>query len=336
MKQLLKLCKEKHFQLVICKITVNEIKANYKKRAKVAIVKYNEIVNDKANVVSVLKNNSTAKAILQKVPDSKIVEKDFNDRLDNALIDASAIILEYPTINTTQIFEDYFGNTFPFNTGDKKNEFPDAFAIAQLEEWCKKNKSSCIVFSKDKDFLKTKRKTLNIQADHGKFLDDYLKTTDSKRINLLTTLYSQNDSEINSTIENWIKDKLDDTTKYWQFTNGFDLHDLEVKEVTVLEKDYQITGLDDENILIEISALVYYKVEVTIDDESSGIYDSDDKEMFYTETTTLVLENNSAKLLISLEFFIVDDNDYSEDFEVIDINEGKDLDIDFEGRGEYF
>ncbi|WP_313890553.1 PIN domain-containing protein [Aetokthonos hydrillicola] len=54
-------------------------------------------------------------------------------------------------IAVSQLLEKYFQAKPPFaETGEKKNEFPDAIALMSLEVWAKKNTTKVLVISKDK------------------------------------------------------------------------------------------------------------------------------------------------------------------------------------------
>lgn len=50
------------------------------------------------------------------------------------------------------VFDWYFSNDVPFNSEKRKSEFPDAFSIACVNEWAKKNSSPVYVVSKDAAF----------------------------------------------------------------------------------------------------------------------------------------------------------------------------------------
>lgn len=107
----------------------------------------------------------------------KIIAEAFDALLDEELLNANTNIIEYPVIDSEQIFKKYFEGTFPINTGEKKHEFPDAIALLSVEAWCSKNKTECIIFSKDKDFLKAKpEKGVTVNADYEDYLECIVNT----------------------------------------------------------------------------------------------------------------------------------------------------------------
>lgn len=61
------------------------------------------------------------------------------------------IKLDYSTVNLTQVMQWYDSITPPFREGKKRKEFPDAFAIAIIEEYARKTGTSIAVVSEDSD-----------------------------------------------------------------------------------------------------------------------------------------------------------------------------------------
>jgi PIN domain-containing protein len=55
-------------------------------------------------------------------------------------------------VDVEKVFNDYFAVKPPFGTGDKKAEFPDAFAAQALAAWCVSKKQKMIVVTDDGDW----------------------------------------------------------------------------------------------------------------------------------------------------------------------------------------
>jgi hypothetical protein len=103
--------------------------------------------------------NRMSRAVKRVLPDPKLepqdeeairkdLQKDFDDFIKSAQIE----ILTIDDVSPGPIFKKYFKQTPPFGTKDKKSEFPDAFAVAVLEEWCKRNFAKIYVVSGDSDW----------------------------------------------------------------------------------------------------------------------------------------------------------------------------------------
>jgi predicted nucleic acid-binding protein len=320
-------CQDKEFRLVISKITLNEIKARYRKQAKKGIEKHNELLNNNDNSLRTLFNNLAAKDILKKFPPLNTLCHEFNEKLDHKIIDANALILEYPILDTANIMEDYFAGNAPFNSSNKTHEFPDAIVIAQLEQWCEQNSETCTVFSTDKDFLRCKSNKIKFKKDFGLFVDNEIKRTNPIRTEILNKQFYANTIQFDTVIKEWLEIQLNDESKYIGYTNWLDLHSLDVSEINVLDKDYVIIGVYEECIEISVTLKTHIKVNLNFDDESTGTWDIEDKVMLFRDTIDYIVEIDELLIPITARFFVTDENDFDTEFEIIDINEGKDIDI---------
>ena len=322
-RQLLKLSKEEKIKIVLTEITLGEVKSNFKKNSRQAL--NNLAVFRKSFESRVLRNNSTGKHLYDRI-DKKMVEREFNDEFDTILTKSKVLIIEYSEINIKTVFNNYFKNKYPFNGGDKKSEFPDAFALALIEKWCTENEIKCTIFSSDKDFLNFESEHLKITKDYETYLDEKLKYYLEHRIAIIEKLFQQNSEKIDKEIEEWYRDKLDDDSIYYSVI-WYEIQDLEVTEIVINDKSYQIVSIEDESIEIEIEANLTFKVEVVIDDEDYSYYDIDDKQRHYFQTKRVEIERDTTATISALAH-IIDKDDYDEEFEVLDINMNTDLTID--------
>jgi hypothetical protein len=77
-----------------------------------------------------------------------------SERLEKFVeITSLEIVKAQDHVVVSQLLEKYFQAKPPFaETGEKKNEFPDAIALMSLEAWAQKNTTKVLVISKDKDW----------------------------------------------------------------------------------------------------------------------------------------------------------------------------------------
>lgn len=327
-RELLKLSEEEKIKIVLTEITIGEVKSNFKKSARQALKNLAEF--RKPFESRVLRNNTIGKKLYDRI-DKKEVENEFNDDFDAILKKSKVEIIRYREIDIKTVFEKYFNEEYPFNGTDKKTEFPDAFALDLIEKWCEEKCIKCKVFSDDKDFLNYQSNLLDITKDYEEYLNEKLQffLTQEKRLTILEKLFTQNSNFIDEQIEQWYADKLDDTGIYWNVI-WFEIHDIEVTEVLVKDKQYEIVATDEEWIEIEVEVNLTFKVEITIDDEEYSIYDDEDKITRYFETKTEeIVRDTTAK--ISLVAYITDEDDYQDEFEVLEINK----DVNLEIKSEY-
>jgi hypothetical protein len=322
MKGLLRLCKEGHFRLILPKITVNEIKAQYKKVCKVAWDEHTHLMKDRK--LDVLRNFSDGDTHLEKLPSFPKLASEFNDKLDAELADVEALILDYPIMDLSDLLDDYFNNRYPFNRGDKKHEFPDAIALKQLEKWCEDNKQTCIVLSTDKDLINFSSKHLDVRPDYSSYLDSYLKLINPKIMTCFYIIYKDSESSVDGEIKTWLDDTLNDSLTY--DTNSFEIHDISINKAEILDREYQITGVVDDKIYLEIMVRIGIDVDLEVDDEDNSIYDSEDKVMIFLGTTH---ENIQDEIEVPIKAFlrIESEDDFEDEIEIEQINEGKSLEL---------
>gem|GEM_PF-6308587 len=67
------------------------------------------------------------------------------------LHDAKAEIIDLGSVPAEAVFVRYFRGAPPFGAGAKKSEFPDAFTILALHQWCHEHNRSVYVVSQDGD-----------------------------------------------------------------------------------------------------------------------------------------------------------------------------------------
>src|ERR1044072_9961613 len=68
------------------------------------------------------------------------------------IVDARADVIPVDTVGINEVFDQYFGSMAPFHMASKKSEFPDAFALAAIRQWCQQTNNRIYVISNDKGF----------------------------------------------------------------------------------------------------------------------------------------------------------------------------------------
>jgi hypothetical protein len=83
------------------------------------------------------------------LPYRKKVQSEFDAFLERGKFQ----IISIDSVSAESVFKDYFASAPPFATGEKKSEFPDAFAISAIGVWSEMNDRQVLVVSGDKDWL---------------------------------------------------------------------------------------------------------------------------------------------------------------------------------------
>lgn len=321
-RELLKLSEEEKIKIVMTVITVGEVKNRFSIFTRKAVKDLNEFKNRFES--RVLRNNSAGRKIFDRIV-NKDIEKEFNDGLDAILLKSKVIIIDYRDLNIGNVFGKYFKNEFPFGGGDKKNEFPDAFALELIEQWCIENNIKCKIFSSDKDFLNYQSSCLEITKNYDTYLDQKLQffLAQEHRNSVLNKLFESNSKKIDDAIEEWYRYILDDTSLYYSFVWD-EIHDIDVTKVTVKDKTYKIVSTDEDSIEIEIVANLTFNVDLVIDDQDFSYYDHEDNVTYCFETKVEEIERN-VTAQISAIAYITSQDEYEDELEIVDVNKDKEL-----------
>lgn len=320
------------FNIVLTKITVNEIKTNFKRWAERAIEKHNQLINGKLkdehnkNInVDVLKNVEESAALIQRMPKLNVLCKSFGDNLDKMLDAVGAKILDYPILDTKNVFDAYFAGTPPFGLANKKSEFPDAIALAQIEKYASEIGENILVFSNDGDFFKVKSEHITSIKEYKIYIDELLG--EKRRKDKLTELLDLKRLDIEKYALKWIEDELYDESIYIDIVNYLEIYNIDIHSTEILSFDTKIVGGDKETCEVRADVEIEIDVAVEVDDEDTGIYDSEDKVMLFREQTNISV-SQIINVPILLSFYIVDAEDFDDDFEIIEVNNGKGLELE--------
>lgn len=146
------------------KITYHEIKNRMTGHVQAALPEYKKTRDN----VRILRNVST---LSKNFPILKrdLVIQEFLDIFEKQLQKSKVVFIDFPEMPTQPIFEKYFSNQYPFSKGEKKHEFPDAFALASVELWSQENGQKAFVLSNDKDILNYKSNELRVVRQYEIF-----------------------------------------------------------------------------------------------------------------------------------------------------------------------
>jgi hypothetical protein len=106
------------------------------------------------------------KAILTSETDADIAQR----RLDEFYERCGATLLPADSVTSREVLEQYFNQQPPFAaTGDKKQEFPDAYALLSVDQWAAEKDFKVLVVSHDKGWKEfcEKSERLTYRSDLG-------------------------------------------------------------------------------------------------------------------------------------------------------------------------
>jgi predicted nucleic acid-binding protein len=324
-REIYKLAYDGHIQLVLPRITYNEILNRIAINTTEALTGY-KAFREKVKIVRNIPGFDKKFEKIDTEKSIKELQKLFADRIRSI----ETIIIDYPTLDISAIFDKYFAGVAPFSSGEKKSEFPDAFALATLEKWCVEKGRKCILISGDKDLTGYVSKQLKVASSLSDYLDVKLRSVAVKlkrqrRLEIASRLYEEKKSVFQKEIEDWLLEELNDERTYSRIIFQ-EIHHIYVPETEANLGDFQVATVFDHNILLTAVAEISFEVELEIDDESSAWRDEDKDEWQYTRTKNEVIRKEK-RIYIAFEVDIPLAGDDYINIKISEINKGKDLEM---------
>jgi hypothetical protein len=260
-------------------------------------------------------------ALVEK-PDKKDLEDSMMAAFDAYLRRAQADTIDLANADAENIFDSYFNLKPPFSEGNKKSEFPDAFAIQALERWCENHDEMVYAVSGDRDWRNAcaSSKRLIHLASLDSFLD--LVTQQQQALHeKVRELYATSMAKIIDAI------KLDFSNRgfYVQGEQG-EVEDLKVWEVTLLD-NVAVLAIGEVEAAIGVSADVEYTARITVDDTYNGAYDKEEGCWMVLPTRTGIVSRVEE---VSVEITLYLSEDYSEVVEVAcDVDADGAIELDY-------
>ena len=268
----------------------------------------------RTNDLQVLIRKCRDQLALINIQSDELLEKVNELKIEKRLIDGFNCFyrraVSLPYVDAQSIFDDYFKERAPFSSsGKKKSEFPDAFILKGLTEYCRNNVNSCVlVISDDSDWKKavTGNKQI-IQVD----------TLDSAMVFLWTQLDDKSDlfrmlvSKVKNELWNEIADAA--TGEAFRIDSIDTAEEIDITNVSV-------TAIDDEIVPLEVnedSALLQLSVTLSVDgnseylDENRSAWDDEDKCYYFLAYTYLEFQNASAEIDCEVRINFVNDGSFA-------------------------
>jgi PIN domain len=139
---------ESPVQVVISEIVDKEMKRHLIERIKEARGAVEKAFKKAQQELQIPEGNVTRarKALITGVPDEEIAQS----RLDLFYQRCDAIVVPAESASSREVLDRYFKHEPPFEAiGDKKAEFPDAYALMSVEKWAQESGSKVLTVSKD-------------------------------------------------------------------------------------------------------------------------------------------------------------------------------------------
>ena len=248
----------------------------------------------------------SAEDLLTKI-DELNIEKRLNDKFDFFYKCAVSV----PYVSAQEVFEDYFNANPPFSaTGDKKAEFPDAFILKGIIEYCKNNANATVlVISDDSDWKQTLKGNKQIVQEES--LESAMlllwEQLDDKS-NLYQMLISQTESDIYTEIadsalgEAFCFDAIDTA------------EEVDIEKISVVEINDMVVPLEvtQNSVLLQITATLSADGCSEFFDENRSAWDSEDRCYYFCAYTRLKFQNALAEVDCEVRIDFADDGSLSQ------------------------
>jgi hypothetical protein len=203
------------------------------------------------------------KAILTGESDAEIAQR----RLDAFYEICGATILPVDSVTSREMLERYFNQEPPFAaTGDKRREFPDAYALMSVEKWAEENDFKVLVVSQDKGWREfcEKSERLDYRNDLGSALNLFQPHNAASQ--LLTELNAFLLSETDVTgIEDAITDGIKSSVEVMEIdVNADSRFYWEPSEVYAEYKSHEFRHLSEKHVDIDLVRVTEQEVVVRI------------------------------------------------------------------------
>lgn len=168
-------------------------------------------------------------------------------------------VSEYASI--TSVFNKYFSQQPPFNNGKKKYEFPDAFVIEALEQWCKKNNKLMYIISRDSDMKKaclSSNYLLSIET-----VDEFLNLVHSEEKYIFSIAHQwflKKNKEIKEKIIECFSQQESHLKQHNQIDTEIDIDNIKINSISL--GNGNLIEIKDELVVFAVEAEISYSTDV--------------------------------------------------------------------------
>lgn len=306
-----RLAEEGKINLVLSEITIQEVRKHIASQVRESWKQFDK-------VCKVFRNRKEIDVWRKSTNDKKECEH-YLSQLDDFLKTPNVTVLDYSYCSdTARVFTSYFERKKPFGEGMKKDEFPDAFALAALEKFAAEAKQSIVVLSDDPDMKGYESKTLSHQ-ECGEYISKKLK--EGVVLSALDEKLNEEKANLEKDIQKQVFDYLDDFRIYLNCLRLMDVDDHNVENVGVdLDVDnYEVLRITDEFIEMELNPDVAFTVNIDYVDYDYAQYDREDGVWYGTEKKVYEV-NGSTEVRLVLRFYYQTDNDMCPELEIVDLD----------------
>ncbi len=262
--------------LLLPEVIESEVRDHLKKAAQES-VRLHKSFSDKARVLRSL-DDPTLGVVFTKF-DADEVTRALNDAFEEFIGLMTTIQLPVSTVDPKMVFDRYAETRPPFGTGEKKHEFPDAFALESIRNWAIGQSRKVYVASQDtgmKEYCDEVAELAYVQTV-DQFLDIAIREDQEAASKLKAVIDANQDS-----IESFIEAEFPSLGFFVDDREG-DVNDVSVSDIEI--HAMSIVKLDGGVATVELDLTIKFVADVSYDDIEHGIYDSETKSLWTQQET---------------------------------------------------
>lgn len=287
-KSLLSLCRMGKASLKLTDVTVREIESNIQKCLKGA----NKALQEKTRDTRILRNFDRGHfEVLFRALDEDHLCSTLIALLKTDFDSAKAEIISATSVSAAAVFEKYFQKQPPFGPAKKKEEFPDAFVLGALEEWCSRTKQKLYVVSSDADMQSgcNDRGPLIHLKSITEFVDLVLRAEEDEA-DFLAQFFVDNPGPIIEAVTREFEDRY----IYLEDEDG----DGEASVSQVELGCVAVVSLGENEVVLELDATISFDARVSYQDpDATGNYKSADLDRTETVPVEVTIQFERGKHL---------------------------------------
>lgn len=171
-------------------IKLHMTKISYWELKERILFNLNKAINDQRSFVDsinktrILRNLNRYEMLVKPTFNVSSALDEIIKKLDNLIECGNVNFIDSNIVDIDKVFDQYYKSISPFSKNvDKKHEFPDAFIIESVDNWCELNSTKMIFVTKDKDFNNYKSSRIIFYNDLTQLLSDISEYYDSTTSN---------------------------------------------------------------------------------------------------------------------------------------------------------
>lgn len=293
-------------KFILSDIMVNEIVNHLGNKILSSRTTFEKALNDANDFLSF--DGGEINDIKSKLIHSDKVKESAEKRVKEFLEKTGAEVIDSGDyVNVSDLRDKYFNNEAPFSeTGNKKNEFPDAIALMGLEGWAEDNDELIYAVSTDNDW-KAFCENANYIVFHDNLSEalDYFNRVHSPfdAVNALEKFLANGNApnfmrqlhcQLESFFDDIYVDQDADSGFYWEgegTTTSF-------QDFMILNDNFQVVETDENTLVLE----AFLSVDLSIDgDFSLSVFDSIDRDQVSMGSISRTVEETfETRVLITV------------------------------------